>query len=456
MLKLLKLDKKFITKVLVVAVPFMLQQLITSSVNLLDSVMVGQLGDAAVAGVAAANRFYMIATFGIFGVTGAASIFIAQYFGKKDDEHVKQSYRYSVLATYAIIAPFVILGLIMPRSIIGFFTKDADVIRSGAAYLQFAILTYIPLGLSMAIGNAMRSVGETKLPLYISIVAIATNAIFNYLLIFGTFGFPKWGVMGAAIATLIARLVEMGIYMLVVRKKHFVFNTRYRDMLHISKKLVESITIKALPLVTNEILWYGGIVTLFKFYSVKGTEVMAGLSIASTISDVFFVLMGGMAVATTVIVSQPLGANHLDEARSNGYNLLKVSFLLALFFGVLMFISSFIFPQFYAISESSRVFATNIIRIQSVMFVIYMSNAQCYFILRAGGDTKSTLYMDAVFMWVVNIPVVGAATYLTAWSVYGIYMLGQSTDLLKLVFAYGLVRKEKWVKNLTHAHEQLV
>jgi len=432
----------------------MLQQLITSSVNLLDNLMVGQLGDAAIAGVAAANRYYMIANFGIFGVGGAMSIFLAQYFGAKDEEHVKQTFRYGIISAYVIVTPFIVLGFLFPNQILGFFTKDLEVIQMGTDYLKLAILTYIPMALSMTIGNAMRSLGETKVPMYSSIVAILTNAFFNYVLIFGHFGFPALGVAGAAYGTIIARIVELAIFLVVSKRMDFMFKTAVKDLFKISKKLVKAMTIKAVPLTVNEIFWSSGMSILFMFYSTRGKEVMAGMSISGSVADLFFTLFGGMAVATTVVVSQVLGANKLDEARDNAYKMIRFSLMLAVVLGILMFGFSYIAPNFYNVSDYSRETATTFLRIMSFMFWIYMTNAQCFFILRAGGDTKSTLLMDSVFMWVVNLPAVGLVTYLTGWNVYALYLVGQSTDFLKLVVAYGLVRKEKWVKNLAHTHEE--
>jgi putative MATE family efflux protein len=449
----LQQNKAFYIKVLSVAVPFMLQQLIGSSVNLLDNLMVGQLGDAAIAGVAAANRFTMIAMFALFGIGGAASIFIGQYYGAKDAEHVKQSFRYAILSGYTIVIPFLIIGLLFPTQILSLFSKDPDVVRLGSQYLLIALWTYLPMTFAMTVGNAMRSIGETKIPLYTSIIAILTNGFLNYTLIFGHFGFPAMGVQGAALATVIARGLEVVVIALVLAYKPFMFSTKISQLFHISKRLLKAITLKAIPLTTNEIFWSSGMALLFMFYATRGKEVMAGMSISGTVADLFFTLFGGMTVATTVVISQALGANKIDEARRDAYRLLHFSQGLAVVMGILLFSLSFVIPRFYDVTETSRMTAETFLRIMGLMFWVYMSNGQCFFILRAGGDTKSTLLMDAVFMWVVNLPAVGLVTYLTHWNVYAIYLVGQSTDLLKFVFAYRLLRQEKWAKNLTHVHE---
>ncbi len=441
--------KQFYKDVLKIAVPLMLQQLITSSVNLVDNLMVGQLGDASLGGVAATNRFYMIAFFATFGILAAAGIFIAQYFGAKDQEHMKQSFRFSILSAYLVILPFFFLGLLRPQWGIQYFTSDAGIVAEGIRYMTIASFSLLPLGPILAMTSAMRSIGETKIPLYAGIISVLTNAFFNYILIFGHFGFPAMGVAGAAYATVIARLVEVTILLAVMKVKSFAFSTKITELFHISKLIVRNVSVKAAPLALNEFFWASGMATLFKFYATRGPEVISGMSIAGTTADLFFTLFGGMAVASTVMISQPLGANDLDTGRANGYRMLGFSVFLAMCFAFMMFGASFIVPNFYNVSGEARMIAQTILRIMSVMFWIYMGTAQCYFILRAGGDTKSTFLMDSGFMWLVNIPVVFAFAYWTDFPIFIVYIAGQSTDFLKLTFSYWLVKKEKWVVNLT-------
>ena len=450
-------DKKFYKLVIAVALPLMLQQLATSSVNLLDNLMIGQLGDAALGAVAAVNRFYMIAIFATNGVLAASSIYIAQFFGAKDEEHMKQSFRFALIVAYlfAIVAFF--LGTLFPEQIIRFFTADVSVIALGMDYIRIAAWTFMFMALSLAVSSSMRSIGESHIPLRISVTAVIINGILNYIFIFGHFGVPAMGVKGAAYATVIARFIEAALFLYIVIKRHFPFATRIKDLFKISKRLVKTIIAKATPLGINELLWSGGMATLFKLYATRGSEVLSGYSIANTIGDLFFVLFGGMAVASTILISQPLGANNLDEARDNAYGLLGFSFILAIVFGVLMFASSFIIPNLYNISDEARYIATTALRIMSVMFWVYMINTECYFILRAGGDMKSTMAMDSLYMWIINLPIVGFFAYYTSLPIIALYLIGQSTDLLKMAFSFHLVKKEKWVVNLTNVvHDEII
>ncbi len=442
-------NKHFYKNVIAVAVPLMLQQLVTSSVNLVDNLMIGQLGDAALGGVATSNRFFMIALFAVMGILSASSVFIAQYFGAKDEDNMKESFRFSILSSVAITLIFFSIATFYPHLVLGFFTDDPLILAEGTKYITIAAIAILPFALTGSIASAMRSIGETKIPLYVGIFAVFTNAFFNYALIFGHFGLPQLGIVGAAIATVISRTLEAAILLTIMTHRVFHFTTRIEDLFKISKKNIRKISLKAMPLATNEILWSFGMATLFKFYATRGPEVIAGISIASTTADLFFVLFGGMSVATTIMISQPLGANDLEQARKNGYYMIGFSTTLAMLFGMIMFGSSYVIPLLYNVSDASQHIAQTMLRIMSLMFWIYMATAECYFILRAGGDMKSTLMMDAGFMWVINIPVVGLFTYLTGFNIFFLYIAGQSTDLLKLAFAYRLVKKEKWVHNLT-------
>ena len=440
--------KEFEKEALTVAIPMMLQQVITSCVNLVDNVMVGQLGDVALSGVAAANRYYMIANFGMMGLLATASIFLAQFFGAKDEKHMKQSFRYMFSAVFVLLLPIMILGYFFPTSILSFFTEDLATIEAGAIYLKAVIISFIPLGISLSISNAYRSLGETKVPFVISVVAILTNACFNYIFMFGAFGLPAYGVVGAAYGTIVARVFEMGLYMISLTIYKMPFTFKLHTIFSMDGSLIKRITVKALPLVLNEVLWSAGNATLFKLYATRGAHVLSGYSIASTTADIFFTLFGGMAVATTVMVSHRLGAGKIDEARRNGYYMIGMSVKLAVAFAVLMFGSSFIVPHFYSVSMETKELASTFLRIMSMLFWIYMANCQCYFLLRAGGETKKTLLMDSGYMWVLNIPLVAAITYLTGVNIFVLYIIGQCTDLLKLVVSYSLVRKETWLNNL--------
>lgn len=442
-------DKAFQKRVLAIALPLMFQQLIVSSVNLVDNLMVGQLGDVALSAVSNANRYYMIVWAGVNGLIASATIFLAQFLGANNHLQMKKTFRFMLVSSYALCIVFFLLAFFMPEYIIAFFIKDVNVITVGSSYLRIAALSYLPSVLSLATGSAFRAMGETKLPLVISVSSVLINVVLNYCLIFGHFGFPCLGVEGAAVATLVARIVEMVVYLIALKLNNVPFKTRIKNLFKFESSLAKQITIKALPLCVNEVMWSFGMSTLLRAYSYHGLVVNTAYSMASTIADMFFVLFAGMATATTVLIGTSLGANRLDEARDNGYKLLAFSIVMAFVFLVLMYLSSFIAPDFYNVSIESKELARSFLQVMAVCFVLYMYNVQCYFILRAGGDTKSTLFMDSGFMWMFNIPLVFYLSYMTNVDIVLVYLFGQLTDIIKAFLSTYLVRKEKWVKNLT-------
>lgn len=449
-------DWSFYKKVLIIAIPLMLQQLVSTSVNLLDNLMIGQLGDHALAGVATVNRYFMIAVFGTNGIIAASAVFMAQFFGAEDKNSMQETFRYALIASFVVMMTFVCLAMLFPENIIRFFVNDSVVISNGMDYIYVCALTFIPNLFTLAIAGSMRATGDSRTPLVASFISMATNAFFNYGLIYGHFGFPALGVLGGALGTLIARSVELSFILYFLKTGEYQFKTNLKNIFSVSKNLVKKITNKALPLAVNEVLWATGMALLLRFYATRGADVISGYSISTTVSDMFFTMNAGMSVAITILVSQPLGANKLDEARDNGYKILGFGVILSMFFGTLLFGSTFIIPSIYHVSESAMHTAQTFLRIMSPLFSIYVLNTTCYFILRAGGDTKSTLLLDSGYMWCVNLVAVGIATYTTNWSIIALYLVGQSTDILKLVFALRFVRKEKWIVNLTADDEEIL
>lgn len=444
-------DKKIMKDCLKLAIPLMLQQFVLSSVNLVDNLMVGELGDVAVSGVSCANKYYNIFNFALNAIVMSCIIYLSQFNGAEDKEHMKQSYRFCVVSSYTIIFIFFIIGLLFPSFIIKFIINDQAIIDCGVDYLKIACFSYLPLGMTFAIGSSLRAIGKPKLPLILSIISVITNIVFDYLLIFGKFGFPMLGVKGAAYATVLARVVEMTLYIYFLEKDDYPFKSKIQDIFKFDGELAKQIIIKAIPLMANEILWQFGNTTLLKFYSSRGAQVNTAYSISITIADLFFILFSGMATATTVLVGSPLGAGKIKEAKDNAYKLLCFSMMLSIVFASMMALSSLLVPVLYGkVSIEAQDLAASFIRVMAIFFIIYMFNTQCYLTLRTGGDTKHTMIMDSMFMWVINIPIVMFLAYKTSIPVLFVYILGQSTDIVKSFIAYHMFKKEKWAVNLTN------
>lgn len=449
---MLKKSSNFYIRFFAIALPIMLQAITTTVISLVDNIMVGQLGAVAIAAVSISNRFLIIFNFVIWGMIGAAGIFIAQYYGSRKDEEMKQSFRLSLLGTYGFILPIILIILLFNYQIAHFFVQDQVIIVEVQKYLVIMGLGFIPFVASQNISGAMRNIGEVKIPLFATISGVLTNTFLNYVLIFGNFNAPALGVSGAAIATVLARIVEFSIVFWFYYFGDYGFKTKVKDLFKIQKERAKTIFMKAIPLMANEFAYGVGLAVLLKLYGTRGPQVLAAYGIGGTSTDIFYSSFQGIMVATTVLVGHELGANNLQEARRNGYRIIKTTLCMGLFFSLCLYLCAPLFPMIYNLSGTITPEVLQMTQ-KMVYIIAYAFWAQetaiaCYMILRVGGDMKSTFILDGFYMWIVNISTVAILTYFTNFNVFILMFVGQTTDLFKMLFAFILIRKEKWIVNL--------
>ncbi|MFA7055375.1 MAG: MATE family efflux transporter [Acholeplasmataceae bacterium] len=448
-------DRQFYKTLFQVAAPLVLQQLITTSVQLVDNVMVGRLGESSIGAVSVINQLYFIVILVTFGAYAGAGIFTSQFFGSGDHDKLKQTFRFKLITGALIALIALIIFTVFGENLIRLFTKNPETIKQGLAYLNIARWSAFPWVISVAISNTFREMSITKPLLYISIVAIITNTLLNFLLIFGLFGFPALGVTGAAIATFISRFVELGLMIVLLIKKGSIFNTKMTQMLHIQPKLLRSMIIMSIPLTLNELLWSTGQTAFLHAYSTRGDSALAALNISGAISQLVFVTFGGIATAVAVLVGNTLGKNALDEAKDNARKLIAFSVFFAAIAGLILFILSFFILNIYDVAETTKDIARFNIRINALFIPVYSFNVALFFTLRSGGDTKSTFMIDSGYMWVVAVPIAMVLAYLTDLKVTMMFLLIQSLDLPKMFFGLSRFRKEHWVKNLALEHREV-
>lgn len=445
-------DKAFYQKVLAVAIPMMLQQMLSSFVSIVDNLIVGQVGDSAVAAIALVNRYFMISFFAIIGFTSIAGVFIAQYAGAKNPSKMQETFRISFLTSGVLAIPFLLGGLFFSKEIVSFFSNQTSgpLVDEGILVLRIITISLIPTAISVNIANAMRAVYDTKKPFIASLVAIVVNVTLDFSFLYGWFFLPKWGVIGVAIATLMARIVEMTILVIFLIRKDYQFKSKISESFKVTADLAFTMIKKGLPLTLNEIVWASGMSLLWKFYATRGESVLTSFAISSTTSDIFFSLFSGMAVATTIMVAHNLGANELDTARKNAYQLIFFSAMMSFVFGGLIYLTSLALPLLYTkVTPSSLALSQHILQVMAFFFVIYMLNVECFFILRAGGAIRQALILDSGYMLFINLPTVAFFTYFTNLPVLTLYLIGQSVDIIKLIIAFSILRQENWVNNLT-------
>ena len=442
--------KEFYKKVAIIAIPIVLQQLIIASVNLVDNLMVGQLGEPSINAVTIVNQLNFVVMIVTFGVMGGAGIFTAQFFGAKKQEELKMSYRYKMAAAVLFSSTAFLLFILFGQTMIGWFASKSETIALGMDYLRIVQFGVFPFIISLAITTTFRETGTTKPLLYISLFALILNAAINYVLIFGYLGFEPMGVRGAAIGTVIARYIEMGLLYMLMIVKRAPFFAKLFTIFRIPKSLTKKISLKALPLTINEVFWSVG-QTMFIFaFSLRGETALAAMNVNNAVSQIVFVTFSGIATAVAVMVGNTLGENKLDEAESNAYKLMMVAFLSAVVVGSLLFIMAPFVVGLYDISDQTYTWALITTRYNSVLICLYSVNVAIYFTLRSGGDMRSTVYADAGFTWVIMVPLALILAYFTNLDVTWLFLLVKGTELLKFFYALGLIKKKRWLQNLAN------
>ena len=444
-------NKTFYKVTLAIALPIMAQQFVTSFVNLIDNIMIGSVGSLALTSVTVANRIYLIFNSTMFGICGAAGIFIAQYYGAKEHKKCQKVLNINLVCGILVACLFVVALLFIPRQLIEIFSKDSRVIEESLKYVQFALLTYIPYAFSFSVMMALRAVGINKIQLIVGSLTVAINTSLNYLLIFGHFGFPQLGVQGAAIATTIARLIEMLIYLFILlRQKHY-FHFALYELFHLDHGLIRSMVRKAIPLTANEIFFSLGLAMIFLSYMRCDESLIAAISVVDTVMQIAYIIFGGLSSAVSILIGNRLGANQIKEAKENAYKLLAFGVMIGIGIGVIFISIAPVIASFYNVEEIIKETIVSLLSIKSTLLPIYVYNVCIFFTLRAGGDTFSTMLMDSGFLWCAGVLISTVLSVFFEIPLVLLFTIVEACDILKLFVATYFFKKGRWAKNMTLA-----
>lgn len=451
-------DKAFYKKVILIALPIMLQQGISQFVSLLDNIMIGNYSDTAMAGVSVVNQILFVFNFVVIGALGAVGIYLAQYFGAKDDNSQMLCFRFKFWIGFIILIIASVILFFFGNILINTFltnpeTLDEKVLieKEAMDYLKIISLTLLPYVVSQIYSSTLREVGETIKPMIAGGIAVIVNAIFNSILIFGLFGLPALGAKGAALATLLARIVEM-IFLIIFTHKHkqkFTFCNGVFKSLYVPKNLISNVLIKGAPLIINEFLWSFGNTFILNIYSKRGTDILKAFSISNTTTNLFYIIFTAMATAISIMVGQQLGAGKLDEAIQNDRKLIVFSVLVCIVSGLILASCAPLIPSLYKdTSLHIKNMATSLMLVIACCMPIFSFNTACFYTLRAGGVTIVTFLFDSFFVWVISIPLAHILTTTSSLSIVVIYLIVQLSELIKSIIGYCLIKSKIWVKNL--------
>ena len=452
-------DKAFYRRVFGIAVPIIIQNGITNLVNLLDNIMVGQLGAPAMSGVAVVNQFIFIYNLCLFGANSGAGIFTAQFHGSQDHRGVRSTFRFKlIVALILTVLGFAVFSL-FPDALIRLFLQGEatpeqlrQTMDHGLSYVKVAVWGLLPFALYNSYATTLWECGQAKIPMLAGIAAVLANLVLNYILIFGHLGIPAMGVAGAALATVLSRCVELTIVIIWTHSHSHILpfiKGAYRSM-HIPKPLLKQIALKGTPLLLNESLWAVGITTLNQCYSTCGFNVVTATNISSTIANLASVVTMAMGNTLGILMGQLLGAGTEAQAvKDANRKLIALNVTLGVVFGGVLAAIALPFPMFYKTSDEIRQLATKLILIIAFMkpFQSYMYGG--YYTLRSGGKTFITFLYDAGFLWALTVPTAYILSRFTSISIIPLYCICQMADILKCVLGAILLKRGKWIQNLT-------
>jgi len=443
-------DKKFMKWMIVLTLPIAFQNLVGSLVNTADTIMIGQLGETEIAAVGIANQVFFILALICFGITAGCNMFVAQFWGKKDIENIRRTMALSVILSLIPSAVFTVLAIAAPSVLMYIFSRDAEVIALGSEYLRIIAYCYIPYAVSLTIGGTIRTTERPNLPLVMSVIALFTNVALNYILIFGKLGFAAMGVEGAALATTITRLLEITIYIVLLYTKYGYLSMRIRDFrraMHSAfvKPFMRAIT----PVILNETTWGVGVALYSAIYSEMGRDVVAAVMIVKTFEGLLNSFFMGMAYAAGVMVGKTCGEKREEVALDYGkkYNIITPVFSIAL--AAVLICLAPLMIGIYNLSDIVRHEATSMLIILAVFVPIKNTNlVQMCGVLRSGGDTKISLFLDLMDVWLIALPLGVICGIWLRWDILIVFAVMMVGEIIKFFTIVPRVNKGAWARNM--------
>lgn len=443
-------DKSFYRPLLHLALPIAAQNLITSSLNMMDIIIIGQLGATAIAAVGLANQVFFLFNIILFGVYSGSAIFTAQFWGQKDIPNIRRVLGISLISGFSVAIIFMLIAFFIPHQVLHCFSNDPEVITQGGYYLRIVSLSYLMNAVSFCYAFILRSTGQVLLPVQVSLMAFGLNSILNYTLIYGIWGFPRMEIAGAALATLIARMVELVVILFVVYRYNMVPAAKIGEMLDLSKAFIKRFYQTTLTVIGNESLWSLGMTMFTVVYARMGTEVVAAINISSTIERVAMVLFIGMANACAVIVGNQIGAGQQKLALDYAKRLAILGPILGVFIGAFVYLTSGPVLGFYNVTPEVIHIASWVIIIFALSVPIRVFNLiNIVGILRGGGDTKFCLFIDISGLWLIAVPLSFIAGLIWHFPPYFVYLLATLDEAFKLILGVWRLLSGKWINDLT-------
>jgi putative MATE family efflux protein len=433
------------------ALPIIAQQFMFSVLNMVGVVFVGQKGETAVAAVGLAGQAAFLLNLVTFGVVSGAAMFTAQFWGRKDVVNLRRVLGMSMGLALAAALIFFLISQFVPEAFLGIYSKDPAVIALGIGYMRIFSWSFLFAAITSSYAMIMRSTGDVKTPTYIGTGALALNTFLSYALIFGKFGLPELSINGAAVATVISRVLECGILLIVVYARKSPVAASLRELTDLNAAFMGRILHPMLPVILNELLWSLGITTYSVIYGHMGTDALAAVSIVNSIEQVAFVVFIGISNATSVLVGNRIGAGREEEAHLYAGRSIGLGVVGGMLMGVLLQLLKAPILSLYNVSPEVIYNASLLMNVASLFLWVRVNNMTIIVgILRAGGDTKFSLFVDGVIIWLVGVPLAALGAFVFHLPVYWVAVCVMSEEVTKWFFGISRYRSRKWINNLAH------
>lgn len=436
-----------------IALPVVFQGLLTNSLSFVDTLMIGQLGEQAIAAVGLANQMFFLISLLFFGISSGSSIFMSQYWGAGNEKNIKRVIALSVTIAFLGAGLASIASFFIPTQLMHIFTYDKVVVDFGVTYLKIVAVSYVFSAISQVFSTALRVIGKAKTPLWVALFSLSLNALGNYFLIFGVGPFPVLGVAGAAIATAVSRLAEVVLLIIITYTKHPVLAIKDTSAFRWDKKFLALIIPTSLPVLLNEIFWALGMTTYKIAFSKMGISALAAVNVTESIGNLFFVAMMGVSNATLIMIGIKIGEGRNDLARLYAKRFILIALVVGIGAGLLEATMAPWFANLFNIGEEVRRMAVFCLFANAMLLPIKSINmAVIVGILRAGGDTRFSMFAEMFGVWAVGVPLAFIGALVLHLSIWQLYLLLGMEEATKLCIGLVRVKKDSWITDLTAVH----
>ena len=442
-------DREYFVNVFRIAWPIMLQQLAFAGLNMLGVIFVGQKGESSVAAVGLAGQMAFLLNLVHFGIISGAAMFTAQFWGRQDLPNLRRVLGMClILATTASLI-FLTLSQFFPEAILRIYSRDEAVIALGTDYIRIFSWTFLFFGVTFSYAMVMRSTGDVKTPTFVGVGALLISTLFSYSLIFGKFGLPELGIRGAAVAAVLARAAECAVLMTVIYTRKSPVAASFRELFDFNLGFVARVFTPMLPVIVNELFWSLGITTYNIIYGRMGTASIASINIVGSVEQVAFVIFIGISNATAVLVGNRIGAGRQDEAFLYAGRSLGLGLVGGLLTAVLLQALKTPILSLYRVSPTVLQDADSLINVVCLFLWMRVNNMTIVVgILRAGGDTRFSMFLDGFIIWLVGVPLAALGAFVFQLPVYFVYLCAMSEEAAKWILGLNRWWSRKWINDL--------